>query len=216
MNDFYQETDEPIYTQQLQGTMSPSPSSLIKLIIGKVLYRATQLPIVRATSDLSRSLGCLFGRCQQAGGPNVQGNAAAADPKFRDPKILAAAIERYFSNKKMIEAVAAAYNVKPIFVWQPSPTYKYNQQNHYFAGKDYGKHSYSIYGYAAMQEAITKSPAGANFLWCADIQENVNDPLYVDQMHYTAAFSQSIAACVAGLVKERRLLDGVAPSRRQP
>ncbi len=67
-----------------------------------------------------------------------------------------------------------------------------------------------------MQEEALRIHLGANFLWCADIQDGMNDPLYVDQVHYTAAFSKTVAFCVASLIKDRHLLTDLAPSQRLP
>ena len=33
--------------------------------------------------------------------------------------------------------------------------------------------------------------------WCADLQANKQEPLYVDKVHYTASFAQEIAQSIA-------------------
>ena len=106
----------------------------------------------------------------------------------------------------MIEAVSAAYGIKPIFVWQPTPTYKYKDQKYHLFVGPYERHTYSKYGYPAMKAFVEKSPLGENFLWCADIQEGLSEPLYVDLMHYSAKFSQSVASCIAKKMIDRGLI----------
>ena len=32
---------------------------------------------------------------------------------------------------------------------------------------------------------------GNNFIWCADIQKGLKEPLYVDQVHYSAKLFQA-------------------------
>ena len=45
-------------------------------------------------------------------------------------------------------------------------------------------------------------PAGANFVWCADIQAGVAEPLYVDRVHYSGAMNARIARCIANGMKD--------------
>jgi hypothetical protein len=48
-----------------------------------------------------------------------------------------------------------------------------------------------------MRAYARENPLGENFLWCADIQEGVEDLLYVDQMHYAPNLSRLLARCIA-------------------
>src|SRR5215510_7855478 len=45
---------------------------------------------------------------------------------------LMSVVERYFRNKAMIEGTSAAFGVRPLFVWQPTPLYKYDLTYHLF------------------------------------------------------------------------------------
>ena len=100
-------------------------------------------------------------------------------------------IERYLANKRMIEAVAGTYGVDPVFVWQPVPTYKYDLDYHLFTSRGFQRHSYTKYGYPRMRERVDRGDLGGNFFWCADLQEGVREPLYVDIVHYTAVMSRN-------------------------
>ena len=76
--------------------------------------------------------------------PFVRAAAVVADRLFSDTQInlpaykpvavpreqLESIIQRYLENKRQIEAVSKAYNVDPLFVWQPAPGYKYDLQYH--------------------------------------------------------------------------------------
>jgi hypothetical protein len=63
---------------------------------------------------------------------------------------------------------------------------------------------------------VARTPLGANFLWCADIQEGVNEALYVDAVHYTASFSETVASCISRLLDDRHLFDDLAFSPSRP
>jgi len=47
---------------------------------------------------------------------------------------------------------------------------------------------------------------GNDFLGLADMQEALREPLYVDQVHYTAAMSRRIAAEIGQALLDRGLL----------
>ena len=34
------------------------------------------------------------------------------------------------------------------------------------------------------------------FLWCADIQNDIHEPLYVDNVHYSSKMIDMVAACI--------------------
>ena len=109
-------------------------------------------------------------------------------------------INRYLANKRLIESVAASYNVQPVFVWQPVPTFKYDESNDPFAGFGHGERGYSEHGYKYMEKYIKVNELGSNFLWCADIQQGLNEPLYVDKVHYSAKLSKQLAICIGKLL----------------
>jgi hypothetical protein len=91
-------------------------------------------------------------------------------------------------------------------VWQPVPTYHYDLRYHLFGDLDFGKNNYSTFGYARMADRLRREPPGPEFLWAADLQEGVRQPLYVDQVHYTAAMSARIGGVVGQALLERGLL----------
>jgi hypothetical protein len=126
-----------------------------------------------------------------------------ADPRRRDAKILDRIIERYLSNKKAIEALSRIYNVDSYFVWQPVPTYGYDQRYHLFPVHAYDQDTLSGPGYERMAELLRQRPMGRDFLWCADIQRGLKEPLYVDKVHYTASFTKRFAGFIAVRLGER-------------
>jgi hypothetical protein len=110
---------------------------------------------------------------------------------------------RYVKNMGMINRLAAGYGVEAWFVWQPVPTYKYDTQQHLFA-TGIGAHWKSKVIYEHMAEMRGVLPFPPNFLWCADIQEGLQEPLYVDAVHYTRDMSRRLAAEIASQMLARR------------
>jgi hypothetical protein len=110
-------------------------------------------------------------------------------------------------NKKMVEAISDVYAVKPVFVWQPIPTYKYDQKYHLFTGGAEAKHLFSKYGYPYMVKYSKKNPLGDTFLWCADINADAKETLYLDSVHYNDKMSKKFANGIFNLMLERNILD---------
>ena len=121
---------------------------------------------------------------------------------------------RWLANKRMIEVIAGGYGVRPIFVWQPVSTYKYDLAYHFLSGPFVRKlgpnmdpHAllenlslqgnlgpYRIRwltdGYALMDDLRAQGRLGPNVLWLADMQQDKHENLYVDAVHYTADFNR--------------------------
>jgi len=113
-----------------------------------------------------------------------------------------AAIRRYFANKKAVEAVSNDYGVTPIFVWQPVSAYGYDARFDLFpVAEDEGRRLSA--GYEHMANVLRSRPWESNFFWCADLQRDARQPLYVDGEHYSAQFSRQIASHIADLLVAR-------------
>lgn len=118
-------------------------------------------------------------------------------------------IERYIASKQIVEAVASTHEVKTLFVWQPVPTYNYDLQHHLFM-TDRGWRSNSgdrtRDGYREFASRIAQDPQ-PGLLWLADLQQELREPLYVDQVHYTGAMSRRIAEAIAERITSGQLLE---------
>ncbi len=113
-------------------------------------------------------------------------------------------IARWAANRRLIEAAADAHGTEVLFVWQPVPTYRYDLRFHLFAERLAGKNwdlLDAIYGQMRDRHGDggigEPSEDSDRFLWLADLQTDRNEPLYVDSVHYTAAFSETIARALA-------------------
>jgi hypothetical protein len=166
------------------------------------------LPMTRLARFVHRSVVSALSRGPQVDPRNVEPTAALDDDKYHDPDLIASVIERYLENKKQIEAVVQAYGTSAVFVWQPIPLYKYNLEYHLFATGDFGSNFFARYGYGYFERRVKQQPPGDNFLWCADMQESLAEPLYVDKVHYTAKMGRLFASTIGDQLVERGLLDG--------
>ncbi len=199
LNDFYYNSNEPMYTSRFRKFAEQGKASAIDIF--------SRTSLARAVRGLRNRFAKLIQEDQYSERRNDKMRADLnATSKYADPKVLDAVIQRYLLNKRLIEAASASFGVAPIFVWQPVPTYHCDQHHHPFSEGGYGNHSYSQYGYERMAELLKETPLGDNFLWCADIQKSKTVPLYVDKVHYSDSFSKELALEIANLMINRSLV----------
>jgi hypothetical protein len=192
LNDFFYSGGEPFLTPRLrdfvEGRVGRCPAPVVAFL--------EELPLARAARWM-----------RQMAAPSPRPgtlDAAAAHPA--DPAVVENVIRRYLANKQLIDSAAAAYGVQAVFVWQPVPTYKYDLRYHEFAGTSFGRNESTRTGYPAMARVAAGGQLGSNFLWCADIQEHLKEPLYLDQVHYTPRMARRFARCIARQMIERGLV----------
>ncbi len=176
----------PFPAERLRRAVNTPASGALRLL-------ADELPLTRLVARW------------KAGKPPRRSQAEVA-ALYDDAALLDGRIQRYQANRRLISTVAAGWGVRPLFVWQPVPTYHYDLRYHLFGDLDFGNNNYSTFGYPRMAELLRREPPGPEFLWAADLQQGVRQPLYVDQIHYTAAMSARIGAEVGRALLERGLL----------
>jgi hypothetical protein len=175
LNDFYYKLNEPEFTAQFRELVDKG---------------TTIESFIQATS---------FGRILRM----LKDREVLNTTQSSDLGLIDLVLKRYLTNKTLIQTISEPFGVKPVFVWQPVPTYLYDLRYHPFSDGGFGQHSYSKHGYERMADLIKKNPLGHNFLWCADIQEQEKKSLYVDKVHYSAAFSKQVATCIVDSLIER-------------
>jgi lysophospholipase L1-like esterase len=136
-----------------------------------------------------------------------------ADPNYKsyDPsKALAEKLNRYSQNKRLIEAAARAYDVRPVFVWQPIPSYRYHTRDFLYNPAREWMLTFTPEAYTMMARLAKENPKDyrQDFLWLADIQESHNESLYVDGIHYTDKFCNEIAVHIGRFLLEREIILG--------
>ncbi len=180
--------DAPKFTARLDYFMSESKGQLV----GRALK---SLPLVEA----AKVVRSRFGRREEA------------TQKENLRHYAEQVVERWLRSKRLIGTMSREFDVLPIFVWQPVPTYRYDLNWHLFAAESeeaFARPSHEAlrHGYAAM-DRMRVSPSGlesaGDFLWLADMQQSRRDPLYVDAAHYSARFSRDIAVQIADVISRK-------------
>ena len=182
LNDFLFADGRPLLTFRFKTFMDGKSESTI----------LADLPMVQAAQKLS----------QRWSKPEPRAQKSAQDD---NPALLQGAVDRWLANKRMIELIAGGFGVRTVFVWQPVPTYKYDLQYHLFVQTSGGTWQYAQRcgsGYPLMEDLRAQGKLGSNVLWLADIQQDKRENLYVDNIHYTAAFSKEIAAQIYSYLRE--------------
>ena len=186
LNDFYHQFEEPYFTQRLQDLTEENK-------LRDFLALCDSLPAVRFMKWLQRKVEDFSAR------PMMVSEAKKLS------KTSNFVIDRYVANKKIISSTAKAFGVSSYFVWQPVPTYNYDDSFHLFKDTDYKEHKNTVTGYPAMRAVYDRDEMGDDFIWCADIQENAQKALYVDLIHYTANFSKEISGCILNALRDHRV-----------
>jgi hypothetical protein len=190
LNEFYHRSDEPMLTRRLREYIASGPAADLRTAAGN-------LPAVHKLRRFFDRIACRLRDCD--GGP-------LASREAEGPRI-AEFLTRYQNNKRLIEAAATVFGIWPAFVWQPVPTYKYDQASHLFAKSGFGRHALSGSGYRAFALQLRDKAPDENFIWCADIQQARHEPLYVDLVHYTSTLAKSLAACITSRLRQRKFFD---------
>lgn len=176
INDFRMPEDEPKFT----SAIAPLFNSQTPL---RFFY---DLPLMRFVKS--------FG----AGDEDGDGTVTAEENTDKAAEL----VRRYLSNKRLIEAVSEDFGVTPVFVWQPAPTYKYGAEYNLFHNPNF-EGSIMALGYPYMAGYIESNDLGKNFLYLADIQEDIKKPLYVDAVHYSGELSREIAGHISDFLENR-------------
>ncbi len=205
LNDFYHYDDKPLYTDRFasiveESTKINSNGHVVKQNPGNCSF--SRLPMMRLVHFVRKKLSS-----KESLGPKKPIGNDSNLPTYDNKELLGNIITRYITNKTMIEAVAEEMNIKVAFVWQPVPMFKYNLKNHPFAGKDFAQHKFSQFGYPLAEKYYLEGKMGDNFLWCADIQQSLQEPLYVDQVHYSPKMSKILASKIVEQINTRGLLE---------
>jgi lysophospholipase L1-like esterase len=159
------------------------------------------LPVVRALDAVRQ-------RARSPGIPQYQKateTATTTDEKPESDDVLNTVIARYFHNLRQAEAISRDYGIIPVFVWQPIPTYGYDTRYHLFKPDRLHCHVNSKIGYPMMAAHLTKMPSNRNFIWAADLQQELKEPLYIDAFHYTAPMARRLAQFIYKEIRDQGL-----------
>ncbi len=184
VNDFYRWSGVPYWTRRISDLVERENGR--QTLMQRSLDRLAELPLGRAATQWRTQIAHL---------------SEPAEPGYDDPVSLKQIVDRWQVNRRMIESVAEAFGVQPLFVWQPVPTYHYDLTYHllYPHSKEvddahfFREHLRTRYGYALLDRLRQTGELGAHVLWLGDLQQGRKENFYVDRIHYTPAFSREIA-----------------------
>ncbi len=186
LNDFHSVEEALPFSPTEPPSFPKAPTWKSLLIDGTSL-----LPMTRLADAIHTNL-------ERAGHGDHTPQNAAGNGKYQDREVLEKAIDRYLANMRLIDGEAAQYSIRTLFVWQPVPSYEFDQKNNPFIPRDIGlvDFTYSQYGYPLVREAMARDWP-SNFIWCADIQKDAHEVLYVDPVHYSPKMNGMVAGCIA-------------------
>jgi hypothetical protein len=148
-------------------------------------------------------------RLARAVAKRVRERPASAEPAESEAQAAASMARRYLANKRIIEAVAAAQGTAALFVWQPVSFFGYDRRYLLVEGEEPPAVQA---GYRHMAALARDGRLGDSFLWLADMQRGREEPLYVDQAHYSGRMSRLIAIEIGDWLTKRALVG----DRRSP
>lgn len=135
--------------------------------------------------------------------------AAGAATQALPPDSVERIIARLRFNYQTAADTAARHGVRTHFVWQPSPAYRYDLSNHVVMQlQEKSLHGHERAGdvYPRLAGDRWKEIAPPPRLWLGDMQDGMNEALYVDSVHYTAGFSRRVAERIADDLVDREIL----------
>jgi len=121
--------------------------------------------------------------------------------------------DRLLNNFKLAGGMAGGIHAESAFVIQPTPMYEYDLSRHHYPVPAW--HQYTRIGYPVLRKHLDAG-VEENVIWCADIQKDVprTVELYVDPVHYSAAFNKIIAQCVVAGLQRSKVLERLARKKR--
>ena len=183
LNDLAHEDDRPAHTKELTKFMDEGEKPPLKKYI-------MQMPVFKLMTNF------LTG----------QESSRTNDSK----RSISALLRRYKINMEMIQSTSSHFKIKTLFVWQPVPVYKCGHEYNLFSNFDYDGYVPSLkVGYQEMAKVFPSGEFGDNFLWLADVQEGLNESLYVDAIHYTPYLCRLIAQKIADKLEEQKMIKDV-------
>lgn len=196
INDFYFHSGSHQLASSIGGSFEGSNVFLWSSAVKK-------LPVYQAARSFRNTLKSYWAQDQAARARQIE--MELEGDHFKDEDLMGRVITRYLANKRLIQAAASDFGIAAVFVWQPHPAYRYDLNSHLFLEGSFARHGYAREGYTVFARRLEKEPLRDDFIWCADIQYGLSEALYVDQVHYSPAFSDYFAEQIARAILERGL-----------
>ena len=207
LNDFYFWQDQPAHTDMMRAAFKYFATEDYRTLPSTLRLLVLRLPLTKVALRA-------INQANTGGMPTVSlvSPAFAATNIADNPARIEAVIERYLRFRRMAESVATAFDVAPVFVWQPVPLHQYEAKLRLFPVV--GDHLLHETGYPAMARRVASTDMGKSFVWCADAFRNAERPLYLDSVHYTVEGNEIVAQCIMRDIVARGLLSEKLTKRR--
>jgi len=191
LNEFILYDGEPGYTERLKKFMQESDIPVLNGFL-------RELPLVKFISNYAST-------------PKIESGSSSENPKIStssdEQKLADQVIQRYLTNKRIIEATSRDFGIATMFFWQPVPVYGYDQSHHIFKNFDYKPCcSHVKRGYEYMASVPGFSEYGDDFIWLADLQRGTKEPNYVSALHYSPKMSRRIAQMISDALLKKNLI----------
>lgn len=194
LNDYLHYDDRPLSVARIESALEGRPAAGANIL--------AKVPMVRAALAAGRRLGVKWNEDPPRAWEETDGDRDACG----NEAVLQNVINRYVENKRISETVATAYGARTLFIWQPVAVYKYDRRYNLFGADAYPLRACVEGAYPLMAKFAGRHSLGDNFLWGADIQENVTEPLYLDSLHYSGRMAELFARSIASAMSDRSLL----------
>jgi hypothetical protein len=173
LTDFFNHENIPALTKTLNHY-----NNSLSHVVGDTIGR---LPIMQLFNFASAKLTRM--------GPELSDHEAG-DYSLQAQRVL----RTYLNNQRIIKAVSSEYNIKPFFVWQPTPFYNSFRKLDGLTGWT----AYSRSGYELMNKKRLNNELSDNFIWLSNLNSDSAD--FIDLVHYSPNFSARIAASVSNFI----------------
>ncbi len=119
-------------------------------------------------------------------------------PEF-DANAAGQAVDLYLKNIELVKALAASYNFKYKFYWQPTMFHKNKLSEYEKAEYDSQKHLENVYKetYRIVREKTAALRDDKSFHDLSDIFLNEEEPVYIDWMHLSERGNDAVARTMA-------------------
>lgn len=116
-------------------------------------------------------------------------------------------LRRYQTNVRMIEAVAARWQVQPLFIAQPVPFYDLPISPATYPFKTVrAGHELCPEGYLVFEKLAAGGAFGPAAIWCGDAFAGAKTVMYADSIHYSPEGNRVLAKLIVERAKARGLL----------
>ncbi len=183
--------DEPALTTELRRIVMLATERTIVSLPGRIYFALKDLPAVSVIEE-AQNRATAKREAQEESGFDAAAHVRRA-------------IERWSGNRRIIQELAGAHDMKVMFVWQPVPTYGYDIQYHLFSQGGLATRVRSAEGGYRLMSELWPS-LGGDFVWLGDMQAGRRENLYVDFVHYSEAFSRDIAKRIYCEIRRSRAL----------